>query len=89
MEIGIKTAKSDLSRIIKAALSGEKVVITNHGKPLVRLVPEAAKPKHPGRGYGALKSVLNLPPGWDSLEAEEQFANEFEVVREAKDLPPL
>ena len=89
MEIGIKAAKGDLSKIIKLALGGEKVVITNHGKPLVRLVPEPAKRKHPNRGYGALKGILNLPPGWDSLEAEEEFANRFEVVREAKGLPPL
>ena len=88
MEIGIRNAKSDLSKIIKAALEGERVVITNHGKPLVRLVPEAIKPKHPGRGYGALKDVLNLPPGWDSPEAEEEFASQFEVVREAKGLAP-
>ena len=90
MEIGIKAAKGDLSKIIKAALSGEKVVITNHGKPLVRLVPEPAKRKHPNRGYGALKELLaDLPPDWDSPEAEEEFANRFEVVREAKGLPPL
>jgi hypothetical protein len=50
--------------------------------------PEA-KLKTPNRGYGALKYVLDLPPGWDSLGGEEEFANQFEVVREAKGLPPL
>ena len=80
MEIGIKSAKSELSRLIKAALAGEKVVITNHGQPLVRLVPEPIKPKHSNRGYGSLKDILNLPPGWDSIEAEEGFCTNGIVV---------
>ncbi len=86
MEIGIKAAEAELSKLIKAALTGERVVITNHGKPLVRLAPEAAKAKHPRRGLGSLKDVLDLPPNWDSIEAEEAFADEFDVVREAKGL---
>ncbi len=90
MEVGIKAAKSELSKMVKAAMAGEKVVITNHGKPLARLVPEPQKPKHAKRGYGALKDILILPPGWDSIEEEEKWAEEvFEVVREAKGLPPL
>jgi prevent-host-death family protein len=43
MEVGVRTAKTELSRLIKAALSGEKVFITDRGKPLVRLVPESPK----------------------------------------------
>jgi prevent-host-death family protein len=88
MEVGIKAAKNDFSKIIKAAMSGEEVVITSHGKPLVRLVPEPAKPKDPRRGYGRLKGKLNLYPGWDSPEADEEFLNLFDYVREAKGLPP-
>jgi prevent-host-death family protein len=78
MEIGIKAAKADLSRIIKAAISGEKVVITDRGRPLVRLVPEPLKPRDPQRGYGSLKGVLNLPPGWDSPEADKEISEMFE-----------
>jgi prevent-host-death family protein len=84
MQVGIKAAKSDLSKLIKPALAGEKVVITSHGKPIVKLVPEKGKKKAPLRGYGALKGVLNLPPGWDSLEAEEKFARQFDVIRDYK-----
>jgi len=32
-------ARNQLSRLVKAALSGEEVIISNHGKPQVRLVP--------------------------------------------------
>ena len=81
MEVGIKAAKVDLSRLIKAALGGEKVVITDRGKPLVRLVPEPSKPKDPRRGYGSLKGVLNLPPGWDSPEADKELLDMFEDLK--------
>ena len=32
-------ARNQLSRLVKAALSGEEVIIASHGKPQVRLVP--------------------------------------------------
>jgi prevent-host-death family protein len=78
MEIGIKAAKTDLSKLIKAAIGGEKVVITDRGKPLVRLVPEAPRPKDLRRGYGSLKGLLKLPPGWDSPEADKELLSMFE-----------
>jgi prevent-host-death family protein len=80
MEIGIKAAKAHLSRIIKAAISGEKVVITDRGRPLVRLVPEPITPRNPQRGYGSLKGVLNLPLGWDSPEGDKELLEMFEGV---------
>lgn len=35
-------AKSQLSRLVKAALAGEEVIIASHGKPQVKLVPCAS-----------------------------------------------
>ena len=32
-------AKSQLSRLVKAALAGEEVIIASHGKDQVKLVP--------------------------------------------------
>jgi prevent-host-death family protein len=87
MDVGIKIAKSEFSRIIKIVMAGEKVVITSHGKPVARIVPEPVKKKDPKRGAGYLKGIVNLPPGWDSPEADEEFENLFEAVREAKGLP--
>jgi len=37
--INIDEAKTHLSRLIEAAAGGEDVVITEGGKPLVRIVP--------------------------------------------------
>ena len=81
MEVGVKQAKVDLSKLITAVLNGEKVVITSRGKPLVRIVPEVPKPKDPKRGYGALRGLLNLPEGWDSPEEEAKITALFEALK--------
>ena len=39
MQVNILEAKNQLSRLIKAAVDGEEVVIASNGKPMVRLVP--------------------------------------------------
>jgi len=41
MQFTVHTAKSQLSKLIDAALSGEEVVIAKGSKPVVRLVPVA------------------------------------------------
>ncbi len=43
MKIGIHEAKTRLSKLIPAVLSGEEVIITKSGKPLVKLVPVQGK----------------------------------------------
>jgi prevent-host-death family protein len=86
MEVGIRQAKIDLSKLIKSVLKGEKVIITNHGKPLVELVPAPRKARSANRGYGSLKDVLRLPSGWDSPEAEEEVLNRFDFIREKRAL---
>jgi prevent-host-death family protein len=37
--VNMHEAKTHLSRLVKASLEGEEVVIARGGKPLVRLVP--------------------------------------------------
>jgi prevent-host-death family protein len=39
MEVGIHEAKTKLSKLIPVVLSGEEVIITKSGYPLVKLVP--------------------------------------------------
>ena len=39
MEVGIHKAKTNLSKLIPAALAGEDVIISKSGRPLVKLVP--------------------------------------------------
>ena len=39
MRVNILEAKNRLSQLIRSALAGENIVITNRGAPMVRLVP--------------------------------------------------
>ena len=39
MEVGIHEAKTKLSKLIPVVLSGEEVIITKSGYPLVKIVP--------------------------------------------------
>ena len=43
MKVNMLEAKSQLSKLVKAALEGEQVVIARNGNPAVRLVPVAKK----------------------------------------------
>ena len=51
MQVNMLDAKSQLSKLVKAALAGEDVIIANKGVPSVRLVPVSALP--PRRKPGA------------------------------------
>lgn len=80
MQVGVRKAKNELSKLIEAALNGEKVVITNRGRPSVRLVPEAPKPAK-NRGFGCLKGLPDVKfyPGWDSPERDAELLADFEA----------
>jgi prevent-host-death family protein len=78
MQVNMLDAKSQLSRLVKAALAGEEVIIASHGKAQVRLVPCAAAAglKRPG-GLAALS--LNTAQLDDAFSeaADQQVAELF------------
>jgi prevent-host-death family protein len=79
MNVGVKQAKVELSKLIEAALSGDRVVITNRGKALVELVPAVPKAKNSNRGYGSMPGLLEkLPANWDSPAEDAKVAELFE-----------
>ena len=39
MQISVTDAKAQLTELLRRAEAGEKVVLTRHGQPVVRLVP--------------------------------------------------
>ena len=80
MEIGIRDAKSNLSKLVEAALDGEEVFLTNRGERVARIVPAPA-PK-PGRGRGMWKDKLHLYPGWDSPGEDKRIEEMFEHLME-------
>ena len=52
MQINIQDAKTQLSRLIDAAVPGEDIVIARAGKPCVRLVPVVDAARTPGAAKG-------------------------------------
>ena len=72
MQVNMLEAKNQLSKLVKAALAGEDVIIANHGKPVVRLVKLADQPKT--RGYGAWKGLVEMADDWDSVETNAAIA---------------
>ena len=51
MNVTLKVARADLSRLVAAAQRGDEVVITKAGKPCVRLVP-IPRARRPGSAKG-------------------------------------
>ena len=73
MQVNMLEAKNQLSKLVKAALEGEEVIIANHGRPVVRLVKLADPPKT--RGYGAWKGLVELADDWDSPQTNAAIAD--------------
>jgi len=71
MQINIQDAKTQLSRLIDAALAGEDIVIARAGKPCVRLVSVAADARAPGaaKGRAQLTDAFFEPLPEDALAA--------------------
>ena len=55
LTVNMHEAKSQLSKLVDAALAGEEVVIARAGKPAVRLIPADALP---GRKLGKLAGTV-------------------------------
>lgn len=66
MQVNMLDAKSQLSRLVKAALEGEDVIIANKGVPAVKLVPVASA------------QPTRKPGTWAHLKiSERQIADAF------------
>jgi prevent-host-death family protein len=71
MQVNILEAKTQLSKLVDAAMRGEEVVIANRGKPMVKLVRAEAPAK---RRWGA----------WEGLMTEEEIDAAFSPEVEAE-----
>ncbi|WP_250537052.1 type II toxin-antitoxin system prevent-host-death family antitoxin [Caballeronia sp. AZ10_KS36] len=69
--VNIHEAKSQLSRLIEAAVSGEEVVIAKAGTPVVRLVSVEQKPK---LRLGLMKGKIKIADDFDAPLADEVLA---------------
>ncbi len=74
-EVNVHEAKTQLSRLLYQAMSGEEVIIMRSGRRLVRLVPVETAPTR--RILGTAKGDFVVPDDFDDPLPEEVLA-EFE-----------
>lgn len=67
--VNIHAAKSQLSRLLDAALAGEEVIIAKAGKPVARLVPIEKKQER--RKLGTLAGQFTVPDDFDDPLSDE------------------
>jgi prevent-host-death family protein len=75
--VNVHAAKSQLSRLLDAAVAGEEVIIAKAGKPIVRLVPVEQKLER--RKLGTLAGKLHVPDDFDDPLPDDILAD-FEGV---------
>ena len=80
MQVNMLDAKSQLSRLVKAALAGEDVIIANKGVPVVKLVPVAsAQPTRKPGTWAHLKMSEQQIVDAFSPEADAEMAKLFSL----------
>jgi prevent-host-death family protein len=62
--VNLHAAKTHLSRLVDEAAAGQEVVIAKSGKPMVRLVPVAARGRR--TGFGALRGKIRIREDFDA-----------------------
>ncbi|MBV9224069.1 MAG: hypothetical protein JOZ45_12945 [Acidobacteriaceae bacterium] len=87
MEVGIKQAKIDLSKLVKAARQGQKVYLTNRDERVAEILAVRPKrePGSPLPGYGMFKDKINLEAGWDSPENMRRDTEELMKILNTDD----
>jgi prevent-host-death family protein len=74
--VSIHEAKTQLSRLVDEAASGEPFIIAKAGKPMVKVIPLQAPTGEQVRRLGFLKGEIQVPDDFDRM-GEEDIANLF------------
>ncbi len=73
--IAISEAKAHLTDLVRRAEGGEDVVLTRHGKEIVRLVPVRGPGKPREQRAAAIRAaqalVGDLPPDFDAARSQD------------------
>jgi prevent-host-death family protein len=78
MNVSVYDAKTNLSRLLDRAASGEEVVITRNGRPVAKLV--AATPVRKPRKLGTMKGHIRIGKDFDA-PLPDDVLDGFEGVR--------
>ena len=71
MDVTVAEAKNRLPELIRMMESGEKVVITRHGKPVAQIIP--APPERREVHYGTMHGRIHIEPGALDPISEDAF----------------
>ncbi len=78
-QVNMLDAKNQLSKLVKAAMAGEDVIIASNGVPMVRLVPVKIRNKR--RKPGAWSKLPAAAPDWDAPEFNRRIADALAGTR--------
>ena len=73
--VNMHDAKTNLSRLVAAAVAGEPFIIARAGKPLVK-VEALEQPAAPASRLGMLKGKIQVPDDFDTM-FEDEIAEMF------------
>jgi prevent-host-death family protein len=76
MQVNMLEAKTQLSKLVEAALRGEDVVIANRGKPVVKLVKVDEPPKRQWGAWAGLMTTEEIDHAF-SPEVDAELAREW------------
>jgi prevent-host-death family protein len=76
ISVGVHEAKTTLSRLLDAAESGEEVVITRRGTPVVRLQPVRSLPRK--SLFGLYAGQIEMADDFDELP--DDIARAFGMI---------
>jgi prevent-host-death family protein len=71
LRVSMHEAKTQLSKLVRAAEAGDTVVILRGGQPVARLVPAEPKPR---RRFGALKGLISIGPEFFEPLPDDELA---------------
>ena len=85
MDMGIKQARNDLSKLLLTAQRGDRVFLTNRGKRVAEIVPIKHASAAKQRGLGMFKDQIRLPQGWGSQKQRLKSEKELTAMIEGFD----
>jgi prevent-host-death family protein len=77
--VNIHDAKTNLSKLVAQAASGEPFIIAKAGMPLVKVIPLNAPEGHQVRRLGFMSNQISVPDDFDqmgNLEIEHLFGGD-------------